>query len=151
VTPPLLEDGAIARAVQQHRIDLDHRLARLGDVTAIRCTGSVVQVIGLTIEAEGVTGRLGEMCEVYPYNSSTPIAAEVVGFRNNRVLLIGDRSSRRAATRPPPTLRTRCRAAGSPMCCRPACARSTGCSPSGADSAWASSPARASASRRCSA
>jgi flagellum-specific ATP synthase len=88
VTPPLLEDGAIARAVQQHRIDLDHRLARLGDVTAIRCTGSVVQVIGLTIEAEGVTGRLGEMCEVYPYNSSTPVAAEVVGFRNNRVLLM---------------------------------------------------------------
>lgn len=86
--PPLLEDGAIARAVQQHRIDLDHRLARLNDVTSIRCTGSVVQVIGLTIEAEGVTGRLGEICEVFPHNTSTPVLAEVVGFRNNRVLLM---------------------------------------------------------------
>ena len=63
-------------------------MARLNDVTSIRCTGSVVQVIGLTIEAEGVSGRLGEMCEVYPHNTSEPVTAEVVGFRNNRVLLM---------------------------------------------------------------
>jgi flagellar protein export ATPase FliI len=88
VKPPLLEDGAIARAVEEHRIDLSHRLDRLAEIAAIRCTGSVVQVIGLTIEAEGVTGRLGEICEVFPHHSAAPIVSEVVGFRNNRVLLM---------------------------------------------------------------
>src|SRR5438874_1459502 len=85
---PLIQDGAIERAVRERRIDLDHHVGQLEDLTAIRCTGSVLQVIGLTIEAEGISARLGEVCNVYPRSGEPPISSEVVGFRNNRVLLM---------------------------------------------------------------
>jgi flagellum-specific ATP synthase len=85
---PLIQDGAIARAIQERRIDLSHRIERIANLTTIRSTGAVVQVIGLTIEAEGIGGRLGEVCQVYPRRGDEPIQAEVVGFRNDRVLLM---------------------------------------------------------------
>jgi flagellum-specific ATP synthase len=86
--PPRIQDGAIARAIEERRIDLNHHVAQVAELSAIRCTGAVVQVIGLTIEAEGVAGRLGEVCHVYPRRGEPPISAEVVGFRSERVLLM---------------------------------------------------------------
>src|SRR5579884_1063575 len=85
---PLIQDGAIARAVRERRIDLEHHVIEVEELNAIRCTGSVLQVVGLTIEAEGIGARLGEVCKVYPRPDTRPIPAEVVGFRNNRVLLM---------------------------------------------------------------
>lgn len=85
---PLIQDGAIARAIEERRIDLSHRIEQIANLTTIRSMGAVVQVIGLTIEAEGVSGRLGEVCQVYPRLGEAPIQAEVVGFRNDRVLLM---------------------------------------------------------------
>jgi flagellum-specific ATP synthase len=86
--PPRIQDGAIARAIQEHRIDLGHHIANVAELAPIRCTGAVVQVVGLTIEAEGVAGRLGEVCHVSPRRGEPPISAEVVGFRSGRVLLM---------------------------------------------------------------
>src|SRR5581483_56517 len=85
---PLIQDGAIARAVRERRIDLEHHVNQVEELNAIRCTGSVLQVVGLTIEAEGIGARLGEVCNVYPRPDAHPIPAEVVGFRNNRILLM---------------------------------------------------------------
>jgi flagellum-specific ATP synthase len=85
---PHIEDGAIERAVRERRIDLGHHLRHLDELTPIRATGSVLQVIGLTIEAEGIGARLGEVCLVYPRPDEPPIPSEVVGFRNNRILLM---------------------------------------------------------------
>ncbi|MFC4768785.1 flagellar protein export ATPase FliI [Effusibacillus consociatus] len=50
--------------------------------------GKVVQVIGLTIESIGPTAKVGDICWIYPVNRSTPCMAEVVGFRDDRVLLM---------------------------------------------------------------
>src|SRR5438132_4566090 len=86
--PPRIQDGAIARAIQERRIDLGHHVANVAELSPIRCIGAVVQLIGMTIEAEGVAGRLGEVCQVYPRRGEPPIAAEVVGFRNERALLM---------------------------------------------------------------
>lgn len=60
----------------------------LDDMSPIKCLGSVVQVIGLTIEAEGIPAQLGEVCYIYPRRGKIAIAAEVVGFKNDRALLM---------------------------------------------------------------
>ncbi len=51
--------------------------------------GKVTQVIGLTIESLGPEVTIGELCYLYPGGSNQQaIEAEVVGFRENRVLLM---------------------------------------------------------------
>jgi flagellum-specific ATP synthase len=44
-------------------------------------------VVGLTIEAQGVSGLLGELCYLCP-RGNTLLPAEIVGFRENRTLLM---------------------------------------------------------------
>ncbi|PDO11238.1 MAG: flagellar protein export ATPase FliI [Candidatus Reconcilbacillus cellulovorans] len=63
-------------------------LEQLGRIDPVRINGRVVQVIGLMIESEGPEAKIGDVCLIYPPKSGDPIAAEVVGFRNNRVLLM---------------------------------------------------------------
>src|SRR5437870_3325656 len=70
------------------RVDLGRYRARLKNIDPIRATGRVVQVIGLTIEAEGLRSRIGELCYIRGSRFQVPIAAEVVGFRNDRILLM---------------------------------------------------------------
>lgn len=60
----------------------------LYQVDPIRENGKVVQVIGLTVEADGPDAKIGDTCLIYPAKSGEPVMAEVVGFRNNRVLLM---------------------------------------------------------------
>lgn len=50
--------------------------------------GRVVQLIGLVIESEGPNVMLGELCYVFARGEEKPIRAEVVGFRQNRILLM---------------------------------------------------------------
>lgn len=50
--------------------------------------GKVVQVIGLTIEANGPSAKIGDICWIYPISREKPCMAEVVGFREDRVLLM---------------------------------------------------------------
>lgn len=50
--------------------------------------GKVVKVVGLTIESIGPDARLNDMCYIYPKSGGEPVKAEVVGFRDERVLLM---------------------------------------------------------------
>jgi len=54
----------------------------------IRVNGKVHQVIGLTVESEGPDASVGDICYIYPFNSKEPLKAEVVGFREHRVILM---------------------------------------------------------------
>jgi len=49
--------------------------------------GSVKEVIGLTIEVQGVKAFVGELCTIYNQEGN-PIKCEVVGFREDAVLLM---------------------------------------------------------------
>lgn len=53
-----------------------------------RRLGRIVSFNGLVIEAQGPDARIGELCEVEPGNGATPVLAEVVGFREERVQLM---------------------------------------------------------------
>ncbi|HEU0153483.1 MAG TPA: FliI/YscN family ATPase [Arenimonas sp.] len=50
--------------------------------------GRLTAFNGLVIESSGPDAHLGELCEVIPAQGRQPVQAEVVGFRNNRVLLM---------------------------------------------------------------
>ena len=54
----------------------------------IRQLGRIEQLIGLVMEASGPATSIGETCWVYSSNGVTRIQAEVVGFRNERMLLM---------------------------------------------------------------
>jgi flagellum-specific ATP synthase len=49
--------------------------------------GIVKKVIGLTVEVEGIKSFVGELCTVYS-EKKNPIPCEVVGFRDNNVILM---------------------------------------------------------------
>ena len=50
--------------------------------------GKVVEVIGLVITSTGPSTSVGELCHIYPHPEAEPVLAEVVGFRENKVLLM---------------------------------------------------------------
>jgi flagellum-specific ATP synthase len=50
--------------------------------------GRVVKMVGLTIEASGPNANLNDVCYITGENNSHKIPAEVVGFRENRILLM---------------------------------------------------------------
>ncbi|MCP9451576.1 MAG: FliI/YscN family ATPase [Nitrospira sp.] len=54
----------------------------------ISVAGRVVQAVGLVIEGYGPATTVGELCEIRPEHGEQPIVAEVVGFRDDRMLLM---------------------------------------------------------------
>jgi flagellum-specific ATP synthase len=50
--------------------------------------GRVVKMVGLTIEASGPSASLNDVCYITGDDSSTKKVAEVIGFRDNRILLM---------------------------------------------------------------
>ena len=50
--------------------------------------GKVVKVVGLTVESVGPTCKLGDLCRITSKDGLQQVMAEVVGFRDNRILLM---------------------------------------------------------------
>ncbi len=50
--------------------------------------GRVSQIYGLTVEAIGLSAKLGDICRIYTDDKSKYILAEVVGFKEKKVLLM---------------------------------------------------------------
>lgn len=76
-------------------LQLDRYLAALQRLDPVRLNGKVTQVVGLTVESQGPDVKLGEICHIYSPHHQEPVQTEVVGFRDNRVLLmpLGDLNS----------------------------------------------------------
>ena len=54
----------------------------------IQASGKVTNVVGLVIEAQGPLSRLGTVCDIYTKGDSHKITAEVLGFKDNKVLMM---------------------------------------------------------------
>ena len=59
----------------------------LESTCSIRATGRVTNVVGLVVEAQGPVSCLGTVCDIYTADNHL-IAAEVSGFKDNKVLLM---------------------------------------------------------------
>src|SRR5947209_2662086 len=72
-------------------LDLTAHRQLVARSSGLRFQGRVVQVVGLSIEVEGLRLPLGEICHLYPERATagaSRITAEVVGFRDERLILM---------------------------------------------------------------
>lgn len=69
-------------------IALDKYRSILNRIDPLLYTGNVKRVIGLTIESQGPPVELGEICHLYSLKGDSFIKAEVVGFKDENVLLM---------------------------------------------------------------
>lgn len=53
-----------------------------------RKLGKITNVVGLTLESQGPDAKLGELCKIYTNGGANHIMAEVVGFKDNKTLLM---------------------------------------------------------------
>src|SRR3984893_11943203 len=82
-------------SVRRHRtkrmLDLTSHRQVVAQASGLRFQGRVVQVVGLSLEGEGLRLPLGEICHLYPERATagaSRITAEVVGFRDDRLILM---------------------------------------------------------------
>ena len=70
--------------------DIDYeKYTKLIDKTYYKKLGRVSKVVGLSIESVGPDARLNDLCKIMPRdNPDRVIYAEVVGFKDNRILLM---------------------------------------------------------------
>lgn len=61
----------------------------LNESNPVQSFGKVTKVVGLVVEASGLKASLGDVCHIIPDNKKeSPIAAEVVGFKDNSLLFM---------------------------------------------------------------
>ncbi|HEY9855036.1 MAG TPA: flagellar protein export ATPase FliI [Stenomitos sp.] len=63
-------------------------LDRVAALDPVRQEGKVAQVVGLVVESFGPQASLGELCRISLGLGRPPLLAEVVGFRDDRLLLM---------------------------------------------------------------
>lgn len=63
-----------------------HRL--LGKTNTITTHGKVSEIIGLMVEGYGPAASIGDVCGIFPHGQEKLLTAEVVGFRQGKVLLM---------------------------------------------------------------
>jgi flagellum-specific ATP synthase len=75
-------------------IDLRRQILTLREQDPILVRGKVTNIVGLVVEGHGPGSAMGGMCEIFSRSRRKSIMAEVVGFRDKRVLLmpLGDLS-----------------------------------------------------------
>ncbi len=64
------------------------------NTVTLKQQGKVTRVIGLVISSTGPSTSIGELCRIFPCEGGEPVLAEVVGFKDNQVMLmpLGDMS-----------------------------------------------------------
>jgi len=68
--------------------DLGKYRQLVSERSALRYEGTVAQVIGLSIEVEGLRLAVGDLCTIHPESNGAWITAEVVGFHGDRLIVM---------------------------------------------------------------
>ena len=68
-------------------IDFNEIKRKINEVTTSYSQGIVKEVIGLTIEVQGIKAFVGEVCTIYNVKNE-PISCEVVGFKKDKIILM---------------------------------------------------------------
>lgn len=61
---------------------------RLRKTDLVEYGGKVLKVVGLTVESSGPNVNMGDLCRIYASKGERYVEAEVVGFKDQRVLLM---------------------------------------------------------------
>ena len=54
----------------------------------ISYTGKIENIVGMSIEASGGRAAVGDICQIYNGDAGGQVMAEVVGFKNDHILLM---------------------------------------------------------------
>lgn len=65
-----------------------HYMRRLQQVDPIIQIGRIYQIVGMVMESVGPAVSMGDLCTIKPQNGQHEGRAEVVGFRENKILLM---------------------------------------------------------------
>ena len=68
--------------------NLRNYFEKLRNLDTVEHSGKVMKVVGLTVESNGPTVNMGNICRIYPSAGDAYVEAEVVGFKDQRVLLM---------------------------------------------------------------
>ena len=60
----------------------------LASFSPLRVYGKVHRIVGLVVEGSCPRSSIGSLCDLYPLQGGVPIPAEIVGYANNRALLM---------------------------------------------------------------
>lgn len=69
-------------------MNIRHCLKAIETTDMIAVRGRVSQVIGMVVESHGPGIPVGSICEISTFRGQNKVQAEVVGFREGRVLLM---------------------------------------------------------------
>lgn len=72
---------AVIESLRRHKRTVE-------EVSSVRVNGRVTRVVGLVMEGIGPGSSVGEFCHVFPKDSAEPIQCEVVGFSDDKILLM---------------------------------------------------------------
>jgi flagellum-specific ATP synthase len=68
-------------------LNLKSEINRVNEWSGLQPSGRVTQIVGLLIESAGPNVHLGELCTIYN-RKGDPVPCEVVGFKEDKVLLM---------------------------------------------------------------
>ena len=63
-------------------------IKQIQQAETISHTGKIENIVGMSIEASGVKAAVGDICRIYSEETGRQVSAEVVGFKNDRILLM---------------------------------------------------------------
>lgn len=69
-------------------VNINKYINAVNNKRLVRYTGEITKVTGLTIESNGPMASIGELCYIYPHSRKEPVVSEVVGFKEDRILLM---------------------------------------------------------------
>jgi len=69
-------------------INLGKYYKKLKNSSTILSVGSVTNVTGLVVEAKGPVAKLGTVCDIFTKGEQKKVGAEVLGFKDNKVMLM---------------------------------------------------------------
>ncbi|HSA06037.1 MAG TPA: FliI/YscN family ATPase [Candidatus Gastranaerophilales bacterium] len=69
-------------------IDFDKYKKIVQNTNAFKEIGQITRIIGLVIEADGPSSSIGDLCHIYSKMNEEPVWAEVVGFKEEKILLM---------------------------------------------------------------
>ena len=64
---------------------LERVIQQIRDSDTLSRTGKIENIIGMSIEASGGRGAMGDICRIYSAESNSQVLAEVVGFKNEHM------------------------------------------------------------------
>ena len=63
-------------------------IKQIQQAETISHTGKIENIVGMSIEASGAKAAVGDICRIYSDETGRQVSAEVVGFKNDRILLM---------------------------------------------------------------